>query len=100
MNCTCDQRTDVASTRFIFSISIWKTNPLSFHFISLSADLSAPRESSTSPLNLHVYSKKVCEICFRSFIYKMSILSISEWRLIECLKAKCHCVFADFSKQL
>lgn len=72
-------------------ISIWKTKPPSFPFISLqshciSAVLVAPKESSTwrsiisvSPMNLHVYSKKTCESCFKSIIYKcLFYLSVSD----------------------
>lgn len=68
------------------------------------AVLGVPKESRTSrsivsvsPVNLHVYT---CESCFESIIYKMSILPISEWCLLDPFKAKCHFVSGNFSKQL
>lgn len=124
VNCTCDQRTDVTTTRCFSSFFPLFFSPDSQvsqsgkqnHHRSLShyyyhhfflAVLGAPKESRTSrsiisvsPVNLHVYSKTTCESCFESIIYKMSILPISEWCLLDPFKAKCHFVSGNFSKQL
>lgn len=114
VNCTCDQRTDVSTTRCFSSFHPTakylnlenKTTIVPSHIIIIIflAVLGVPKESRTSrsivsvsPVNLHVYT---CESCFESIIYKMSILPISEWCLLDPFKAKCHFVSGNFSKQL